>query len=394
MLRFFIIFALCTSLFSATVEEHRWQREETFLSFLEKLHLPLKDLYYNLDTDDQRLTTEMSPGVKYQILRGEDGDIQQILMPLNTDLQLHIYQNEDSYRLEAIPVIVEKITEAFTLKITSSPNYNILKETHSKKLAHIFVASFKNSLDFKNKIQKGDRLVMIYEQSYRLGNKFSMPTLKVSMIEMHGKKHYIYLNYDENYYDSKGRRVEGFMLDAPVKYRRISSRFTKRRWHPVLKRWKAHLGVDFAARSGTPVRAAGSGRVIYAQNAGSYGNLIKIRHSDGYETRYAHMRSFRRGMRRGKYVKKGDVIGYVGTTGRSTGPHLHFELRKDGVAIDPLKVVHVTKKRLRGIKKREFFGLRDKYNKVVDDILEKNVKFEKHHRVKRKCYFMDLSKKR
>ena len=391
MLRFFILFVVWSSLFGASVEEYRWQRGETFLSFLEKQHLPLRDLYYNLDSDDQTLTTEMSPGVKYQVLKGEDGEIKQMLLPLNSDLQLHIYKDsKGKYHLDAIPIVVDMRTEAFSLTITSSPNYNILKETNSKKLAHIFVSSFRNSLDFKNNIRKGDRLVMIYDQAYRLGNKFSMPTLKVSMIETGGKKNYIYLNYDENYYDAEGKRVEGFLLDAPVKYSRISSYFTKRRFHPVLKRWKAHLGVDFAARRGTPIEAAGSGKIVFASNAGSYGNLIKIRHGDGYETRYAHLKSFRSGMRYGKFVKKGQVIGYVGTTGRSTGPHLHFELRKDGVALDPLKVVQVTTKRLRGAQRDEFLRLRDNYNKEVDYILANNIKYQKEKSVDRKCYFISL----
>lgn len=391
MLRFFILFVVWTSLFSASVEEYRWQRGATFLSFLEKLHLPLHDLYYNLDTDDQRLTTEMSPGVKYQILKGRDGEIQQILLPLNSDLQLHIYKdNRGKYHLEAIPIIVDMRKEGFTLKITSSPNYNILKATHSKNLAHIFVSSFRNSLDFKNNIRRGDRLVMIYDQAYRLGNKFSMPILKVSMIETRGKKNYIYLNYDGNYYDAEGKRVEGFLLDAPVKYSRISSYFTKRRWHPILKRWKAHLGVDFAARRGTPIKAAGSGKIIYAARAGSYGNLVKIRHGDGYETRYAHMKSFRKGIRYGKFVKKGQVIGYVGTTGRSTGPHLHFELRKNGVALDPLKVVRITTKKLRGNKRKKFMALCKKYNKEVDYILDKNIHFKKEKHINRVCYFISL----
>jgi len=377
MIRFFILFLLTTSLFSSVVDRHRWSNGETYLEFLERQNLPLRELYYNLDKDDQRLTEEMRTGVHYQILRDNNGTIEQMLLPLNDELQIHIYASKNSYKFEAIPIISETKTEAFSTTITSSPMYNILKETGSKKLAQIFVASFKHSLNFKNDIRKGDSLVMIYDQKYRLGRPFSMPTLKVAMIELHHKKHYIYLNNDGRYYDEKAHEVEGFLLARPVRGARISSYFTKRRWHPILHKWKAHLGVDYAARRGTPVHAAGSGTIIWCARMGSYGNLIKIRHADGYETRYAHLKSFRKGIYRGKHVKKGQIIAYVGTTGRSTGPHLHFELRKHGRAINPLHVVQVTTKKLRGKEKKAFLRLKKNYDESVALHLNNKTSFHK-----------------
>ncbi|MEJ2414837.1 MAG: peptidoglycan DD-metalloendopeptidase family protein [Sulfurimonas sp.] len=204
-----------------------------------------------------------------------------------------------------------------------------------------------------------------------------MPTLDAAMIEMGNKKHYIYLNDDDRYYDANAHEVEGFLLARPVRGARISSYFTKRRWHPVLHKWKAHLGVDYAARRGTPVIAAGSGKIIYAARLGTYGNLIKIRHNDGYETRYAHLKSFRRGIYRGKYVKKGQTIAYVGTTGRSTGPHLHFELRKRGVAINPLRVVQVTTKKLKGKEKKAFLQLKKNYDETIALHLKNKTPYKK-----------------
>ncbi len=387
MIRFFILFLLTYSiLFSAEVENFRWKNGESYLMFLEKQNLPAKSLYYNLDKDDQRLTEEMRAGVHCQILKGSDGKIEQVLLPLNDELQIHILQDKDSYKFEAIPIISTTKTEAFTIKINHSPHYDILKATGSKKIAQIFVAGFKNSLNFKRDLQKGDTLVMIYEQKYRLGEPFSMPILKVAMIEMRKKKHFIYLNTDDRYYDEKGHEVEGFLLARPVRGARISSYFTKRRFHPVLKKWKAHLGIDYAARRGTPIVAAGSGRVIYAATLGSYGKLVKIRHADGYETRYAHMKSFRRGIKKGKYVKKGQTIGYVGSTGRSTGPHLHFELRKRGRAINPLRVVQVTTKKLKGKERKAFMKLRDNYNQSIELHLANNTPYKKLPPMEKVCY--------
>ena len=273
--RILFLLLFTTLIFASSVDRHRWTNGETYLVFLERNKLPSKALYYNLDKDDQRLTEEMRSGVHYQVLRDDAQNIQQILLPLNDELQIHIYKKEDSYKFEAIPIISTSKTEAFATKIVSSPNYTIMKETGSRKLAQIFTASFRNSLNFKNDIRKGDNLVMIYVQKYRLGEVFSMPVLKVAMIEMRHKKHYIYLNDDERYYDEKGHEVEGFLLARPVRGARISSYFTKRRWHPVLHKWKAHLGIDYAARRGTPIVAAGSGTVIWAARMGSYGNLVK-----------------------------------------------------------------------------------------------------------------------
>ena len=393
MIRFFILFLLSTAIFASEVDRFRWINGETYLVFLENQNLPVKTLYYNLDEDDQRLTEEMRAGAHCQILKDSTGEIEQVLLPLNDELQIHIYKDKGVYNFEAIPIISTTKTESFTLEITHSPHYNILKETGSKKLAQIFVSSFKNSLNFKRDIRKGDILVMIYDQKYRLGEPFSMPTLKTGMIEMKNKRHYIYLNDDERYYDEKGHEVEGFLLARPVRGARISSYFTKRRFHPVLKKWKAHLGIDYAARRGTPVVAAGSGRIIYSARLGSYGNLIKIRHDDGYETRYAHLKSYRRGIRKGKYVKKGQTIGYVGSTGRSTGPHLHFELRKHGRAINPLRVVQVTTKKLQGKERKAFIKLKNNYDESVELHLNNRTKFKKRPPFQNVSYFYNEPKK-
>lgn len=354
----------CT-FFAAEVEFTKWNSGESFLNFLEKHNLPQK-VYYNLDKDEQTITEEIYAGVNVQILRDANGTIEQVLIPVSDELQLHLYRKEGVYQFESIPIVYSKKQEAFSVVIENSPYYDIVKATGSKKLAHQFVNAFKNSLNFRRDLQKGDRLVMVYDQKYRFGRAFSMPELQVAMIEMNKKKHYIYLNSDGRYYDEKGIEAEGFMLDRPVKNSRVSSVFTQRRWHPILKKYRAHLGVDYAARPGTPIMAAGSGRVIYAGFSRGYGKLIKIQHSDGYMTLYAHQRAFRKGMKRGSYVKKGQVIGYVGSTGLSSGPHLHFGLYKNGQAQNPARVIRITTNKLKGKKLQAFESLKEQYNKTVD----------------------------
>ena len=389
MIRFFIFFLLTTSLFSSQVETSRWIDGETYLSFLERNNLPLKTLYYNLDEDEQQLTEEIISNVHFHMSRDANNEIAQVFIPLNDELQIHIYKNNGEYLFETIPIISETRTEAFTLKIDHSPYLDIIRETGSKKLATLFVSSFKHSLNFKSDLRKGDTLVMIYEQKYRLGRPFSMPTLKVAMIEMKNKKHYIYLNSDDRFYNEDGNEVEGFLLATPVKGARISSQFTKRRFHPILKKYRAHLGIDYAAGRGTPIAAAGSGRITFIGTTRGYGNLTKIQHSYGYLTLYAHQKSFKGSLKNGSVVKKGQIIGYVGNTGLSTGPHLHFGLYKDGQAIDPQRVVQVATKKLKGNERVAFLKLKSNYEQSINLHVNNETKFPRVSIYETECYFYD-----
>ena len=373
MYKILVLFLMPFMLMASEVEFTKWKAGESFLNFLDTHNLPQK-IYYNLDKSDQTITEEIYAGVNIQILRDVNKTIEQVLIPINEELQLHIYKKGDKYKFEQIPIIYTKEQKAFTVEIQNSPYYDIVKATGSDKLALQFVNAFKNSLNFRRDLRKGDKLVMVYEQKYRFGRNFSQPKLQVAMIEMHKKKHYIYLNDDGRYYDEKGVEAEGFMLNRPVRNARVSSSFTLRRYHPILKKYRAHLGVDYAARPGTPIMAAGSGRVIFAGYTRGYGKLTKIQHSDGYMTLYAHQRAFRKGIRRGKHVKKGQVIGYVGSTGLSTGPHLHFGLYKNGHARNPARVIRITTNKLKGKKLKAFKKLKEDYNKTVELHLQAETK--------------------
>lgn len=389
MARLFLFLLLTISLYGARVETFRWSNGETYLSFLERNKLPLKPLFYNLDEDEKQLTEEIIAGVGCKETREQDGSLLQVFIPLNEELQIHIYKNKGEYFFETIPIISETKTEAFIIKIENSPYQDILKETGSKKLATIFVEGFQDSLNFKRDLKKGDTLAMVYEQRYRLGQPFSMPTLKASMIEIHGKRHYVYLGADERYYNQDGSELQGYFLGTPVKNARISSEFTKKRFHPILKKYRAHLGVDYAAGRGTPIYSAGDGRVVFVGESAGYGNVTKIQHSDGYLTLYAHQNSFKKGLKNGSNIKKEEVIGYVGSTGLSTGPHLHFGLYKDGEAIDPLRVVQVATKKISAKEREAFFKLKASYDKDIDLHVTNETKFVRASMPENVCYFFD-----
>jgi murein DD-endopeptidase MepM/ murein hydrolase activator NlpD len=140
------------------------------------------------------------------------------------------------------------------------------------------------------------------------------------------------------YYDLDGESVRRAFLRKPLEFRRISSRFSGGRFHPVLKRWRAHRGVDYAADTGTPVMVTGDGVVQRRENAGSCGNMVQVRHALGFVTRYCHLSRFARGVYVGSRVSQGEVIGYVGMTGLATGPHLHYEMIRRDRHVDPLAI--------------------------------------------------------
>lgn len=363
-----LFFVFLSYLFSASVEEKSWENGQTLLSFLQKNNLP-SSIYYNLDKEEQELTEEIRAGVDYFILRSEGGGIEQVLIPINDELQLHISKSGDEYILEAIPVLYQKENDAFAIEISRSPYQDIIDQTGNTHLANELLGAFKNSVNFSRDLKQGDRLVVIYNQKIRLGKIFGAPVIEAAMIETRGKKNYIYMGSDGAYYNDKGEGLESFLLKNPVLNARISSHFTLKRFHPILKRYRAHLGVDYAARKGTPVLAAGDGKVVFAGEKGGYGKVLEIRHENGYKSLYAHLDRFKQGISVGRHIKQGEIVGYVGNTGMSTGPHLHFGLYKNNQAVNPELVVSISKTALSGQKRQQFMALVAKYNRQINNSL-------------------------
>jgi murein DD-endopeptidase MepM/ murein hydrolase activator NlpD len=214
------------------------------------------------------------------------------------------------------------------------------------KLPGSVFRAFQNTLgrdiDFRTAQRRGDLFKAIVDEEFVAGKRVGLGS--VWALEYQGQttgrqRAFFYKDAsgEGRYYDRRGRTFERSRFLTPVRNARISSRFNLRRLHPVLKRRVAHLGVDYAAPRGTPVRATLAGKVTYVGRKGASGNLVILRHEGGLESIYAHLSRFRRGLKRRQAVEQGYVIGYVGSTGRSTGPHLHFGLREKGRFIDPLK---------------------------------------------------------
>lgn len=212
-----------------------------------------------------------------------------------------------------------------------------LSDNLTMQLAEIFGWD----IDFALDIRQGDSFSLLYDEQYLRGEKVGDGVILSADFSNRGKTYRAVRFVDHNgrahYYDSKGKSLRKDFLRTPVDFRRISSRFGKR-YHPVYKKVKRHMGVDYAAKPGTPIRATGDGKIVSRGRRGGYGKTIIIKHGNVYSTLYAHMRSYARGMRPGRYIRQGQVIGYVGQTGTATGPHLHYEFRVHGTHRNPLTV--------------------------------------------------------
>ncbi len=196
-------------------------------------------------------------------------------------------------------------------------------------------------VDFTRDIQGGDRFQVLFERLVSEDGEVRFGRVLASDLTMSGKSLTAFRYEGEGhpaYYDAEGNSLRRAFLRAPVQFRRISSGFARARFHPILGLTRRHEGTDYAAPPGTPVMAAGEGVVLRAGWAGGYGNLIEIRHRSGITTRYGHLRGFARGVRAGARVQQGQIIGYVGSTGLASGPHLHYEFRVNGVAKDSRRV--------------------------------------------------------
>lgn len=201
---------------------------------------------------------------------------------------------------------------------------------------------FASEIDFHRDLRKGDRFIVVYEEELYDGAPIRSGRILAAEFVNDGKTYQaIYFATPEGngYYTPEGKSLKKAFLRSPLPFSRITSGFTQARFHPILKTWRAHRGVDYGAPIGTPVRATGSGRVAFAGTQGGYGNIVILQHAGGYSTAYAHLSGFARGIRPGVRVEQGQTIGYVGMTGWATGPHLHYEFRVNGVQQDPLRVV-------------------------------------------------------
>jgi len=236
------------------------------------------------------------------------------------------------------PVTVKLKTASGTIK--SSLWLTMEEQKLSPKLTAELSTIYAWTIDFF-KIQKNDGFRVYYEDKYIDGEYIGIGRILAAEFTHKGQNFYsFYYKENENfgdYYDEQGKTLRKAFLMAPVDYKRISSRYSKRRKHPVTGRWKGHFGTDYAAEKGTPIWSTANGTIIAATYTKNNGNYVKVRHNGTYTTQYLHMSKIKPGIRKGVYVKQGDIIGYVGSTGLATGPHVCYRFWKNDKQVDPFK---------------------------------------------------------
>ena len=208
-------------------------------------------------------------------------------------------------------------------------------------LALSFAELFSWDVDFYIDLRQGDTFKVIFEKKYLLGKFIGYGNILAAELTNQGRVHqaFFYIPLDTKmpaYYDAAGKSLKKEFIKSPIKWARITSRFSRSRLHPIHQVYQAHYGVDYAAPVGTPVQATADGTVIYASRNGASGRMVRIRHMNAYETMYLHLRSFGLGIKAGAKVKSGDIVGYVGSSGESTGPHLDYRIKLGGSYINPL----------------------------------------------------------
>jgi len=251
-----------------------------------------------------------------------------------------VFRFEDTLWVDVCQREVTVVEKSIAGEIKTNLSQTIEELGISHELTNRFVDVFGWQVDFQ-RLQKGDKFKLIYEEAQVQGVPVGIKQINAIYFEHFGSPYYAF-PFDQgeglDYFDDEGKSLRKALLKYPIEFTRISSRFTMSRFHPVQKRWKAHLGTDFAAPTGTPIRAVGDGIVQEAEFKSNNGNYVKIRHNATYTTQYLHMSKIAPGVRAGTRVKQGQTIGYVGSTGLATGPHLCYRFWRNGVQVDALQV--------------------------------------------------------
>ncbi len=320
------------------------RRNDTLERIFRRLELNLDDLAAILRLPGIRqVLTQLRPGDKLTVVH-DDGVVQALNRRISETEVLSVTRADDGFAAEVINTPIDiKTTQA--AGVIDSSLFVAAREAGVSPETILQLANdvFGWEIDFALDIRSGDRFNLVYEQKYRddryLGDARILAAEFINDGEIHRAIHYASPDGKvEGYFTPDGRSLRRQFLRAPLDFRRVSSNFSRARFHPVLNTTRAHQGVDYSAPTGTTIKAAGDGRVGFVGVSGGYGKVVVLEHGGGISTLYAHMSGFAKGLRRGERVKQGATIGYVGQSGTATGPHLHYEYRVNGTHKNPRTV--------------------------------------------------------
>jgi len=315
---------------------------DTLAQLFQNQGLSSQSLYKLTLSEHGKILNKINPGDKVGFQMNQDNKLQGFRLEKSLFESFEFNLEADAFISQKIllqPDIVETFAQG---TIDSSLFETGLEAGMSNNVIMELATIFGWDVDFALDIRQGDNFSLIYQEKYLDGKKVGDGDILVARFENHGNT-YTAIRFEDakgysQYFTPKGLSMRKAFLRTPVDFTRISSRFNLSRKHPILHKIRAHRGVDYAASRGTPIKAAGDGKVIFAGRKGGYGRVLILQHGTSYTTLYAHLKAFRRGVRVGKRVKQGQVVAYVGSSGLASGPHLHYEFRVNGTHRDPLKV--------------------------------------------------------
>lgn len=323
--------------------EERVRRDDTFGSLLSRLGVDDPGaIAWLRATRAARGLYQLIPGRTMRSHTTAEGKLL-ALRYLNGGTVIRVERGGESFSVTEQPVALERRVQMKSGEIRSS----LFAATDAADLADavaIQIAEiFSTDIDFHRDLRRGDRFTVVYETFYDQGEQLRTGRVLAAEFVNNGKVYQaVYFQHADGqggYYTLEGKNIRKAFLRSPLEFSRITSGFTNARFHPVLREWRAHKGIDYGAPAGTRVKATGDGIVEIAGRQGGYGNLVVLRHQSQYTTWYGHLSGLAKGMRKGARIAQGDVIGYVGSTGLATGPHLHYEFRINNVHQNPLSVV-------------------------------------------------------
>ncbi len=301
-------------------------------------------LLYNIthSGDEAKELARINPGESLRVQLDDEGNFLQLIHERSPINSLKITPDGESFRTEIVTQELETRVAHLSGTITNSLYQSAQEAGLSDDLIMDLAYIFGWDVDFALEIRSGDQFTVIYEEEYLQGEKYRNGPILAAEFVNRGKVFRAVRYVDDkgrsDYFSPNGKNMRKAFLRAPVDFRRISSRFSQSRWHPVLGVKRPHRGVDYAAAIGTPIKASGDGKVIHVGWKGGYGKTVIIQHSNRYTTLYGHLNGYKSGIKSGVRVKQGQTIGYLGKTGLATGPHLHYEFRVNGVHRNPLTI--------------------------------------------------------
>jgi len=314
---------------------------DTLSTVFAKVGLPASTVHQVLSSSKEaKQLTRLKVGQELEFQLTADGQLERLQSKLSELESIALSKTDKGFNFKRELVKPEVQTTYAHAVIDSSLFLSARRAGLSHALTMDLANVFGYDIDFAMDIREGDEFELIYEEKVVNGKQVGTGNILSARFTNRGKTftavRYTNKQGNTSYYNANGESMRKAFIRTPVDFARISSRFSNGRRHPILNKIRAHKGVDYAAPRGTPIKAAGDGRIALAGRHGGYGNAVIIQHGQRYRTLYAHMQGFAKGVRNGANVKQGQIIGYIGTTGLSTGPHLHYEFQISGVHVDPL----------------------------------------------------------